>query len=109
MSIEQQIEASSVIALARFEEAPDGEMKAVIEEVLKKTPGTTFRYDVGDEYPQASRYPRDGTDYGDGIVIFFTGSPATMSMLTTISDDRISGLGDIPVQLFKQKCASPRA
>jgi hypothetical protein len=48
-------------------------------------------------------------NYGDGVVIFFTGSPASMSMSMSFSGDRIHGLGDIPLQLFKQKCEEPSA
>lgn len=106
LSLDQQIERASVIAIARFESAPDGERKAIFREVLKQSPGTTFHYKLGDEYARASYYPRDDFSKGDGVVIFFVGSPASMRMSMTYSGDRIQSLGDIPLELFKQKCES---
>lgn len=104
LNIDNQIEQSSVIALAKYEPQPDGRVKAIITEFLKKEPDTTIYYNVGDEYPSASYFPKDNTSYGDGVVIFFTGSPATMRMSMSYSGNRISGLGDIPLALFRDKC-----
>ncbi len=104
LTIEEQIEKSSVIALARFEPAPDGKMKAIFKEFLKKDPGVTFYYEIGDEYPNASFYPKEGMNRGDGLVAFFVGSPADMRLSMTYTGDRISGLGDIPLELFRKKC-----
>ena len=104
LPVEQQIATASVIALARYEPAPDGRLKAVIKEILKKTPGTEFYYAVGDEYTSGSYYPVEGRNRGDGMVIFFKGSPAMMRMSMTYTGDRIHSLGDIPLQLFREKC-----
>ncbi|MHB8729920.1 MAG: hypothetical protein ACYC9K_12935 [Sulfuricaulis sp.] len=109
LGIEEQIKKSSVIALARYERSSDGRMKAVLKEFLKKEPNVTIYYNIGDEYKTSSYYPKDKTDYGDGVVIFFTGSPATMQMSMTYSGDRIHSLGDIPLELFKKKCKEPNA
>lgn len=104
LGIEDQIKASSAIALARYEKAPDGKMRAIIKEFLKKDPAATIHYEVGDEYAQSSYYPKQNTSYGDGTVIFFVGSPATMRMSMTFSGDRIGGLGDLPLILLRKKC-----
>lgn len=109
LDIEEQIEKSSVIAVARYEKAADGKMKAVIREFLKKDPDVVLYYEVGDEYPEASRYPAENTNYGDGVVIFFRGSPASMQMSTSYSSDRIRGLADMPIELLKQKCRAHSA
>jgi hypothetical protein len=109
LKIEEQIKKSSVIALAKYEPSPDGKMKAIIKEFLKKEPGVTLYYNIGDEYASSSYYPKDKTSYGDGLVIFFIGSPATMQMSMTYSSDRIRSLGDIPLELFKKKCKEPNA
>jgi hypothetical protein len=108
LGIDEQIAQASVIALARYEPAADGEKKAIIREILKQDPGTEMYYKVGDEYAPASHFVASGTDYGDGVVIFFTGSPAMMMMSMGYSGDRIRGLGDIPIELFRQKCAKPK-
>ncbi len=109
LSIEEQIEKSSVIALARYEKSDDGKMKAVITEFLKKDPGVTIYYNIGDEYPGSSYYPNEGTVRGDGAIIFFTGSPASMRMAMTYTGNRIGALGDLPVELLRNKCKAPNA
>jgi hypothetical protein len=67
-------------------------------------PGTTFYYEIGDEFPGSSFYPEGRTNYGDGLVIFFTGSPAMMRLSMTYSGDRIRSLGDLPLKLLREKC-----
>jgi hypothetical protein len=109
LSVEEQIKQASAIALARYERSPDGKMKAVIREFLKKDPNTVIHYKAGDEYASASFYPSEGKDYGEGVVVFFVGSPASMRLSMTYSGDRIRGLADIPVELFRKKCEAPNA
>lgn len=104
LELEEQIREASVVALARYEPSTDGKVKAIIREFLKKDPDTIFYYDIGDEYESSSYYPKSNTSYGNGIIIFFTGSPATMRMSMTYSGDRIRGLGDLPVELLRKKC-----
>ena len=104
LPLDEQISESTVIAIARYETSQDGRMKAVIKEFLKKKEGVKIYYDVGDEHSSSSFYPEEGTSYGDGVIIFFTGSPATMKMSMTFEGDRIRSLGDIPLNLFKEKC-----
>lgn len=109
LNIDDQIKQASVIALARFESASDGKRKAIIKEFLKKEPGVTIYYNVGDEYPSSSYYPSDGRVYGDGVIIFFVGSPASMRMSVSFSGNRIRGLSDLPIELLKKKCEEPDA
>lgn len=108
LSVDEQIAQSSAIAIARFEPAADGRKKAIIKEILKQDPGTEMYYKIGDEYVPGSHYVASNTDYGDGVVIFFTGSPAMMAMSMSYSGDRIRALGDIPLELFRQKCSKPK-
>jgi hypothetical protein len=109
LPIEQQIEEASIIALARYEPAEDGRMRAVLKEILKQKDGVTFYYQLGDEYTPSSYYPKSGTSYGDGIVIFFEGSPAMMRRAISYSGNRITGLGDMPIELFRDKCEKEAA
>jgi len=104
LELSEQIKKSSVIALAEYEPSSDGKMKAIIKEFLKKESGVTIYYDLNDEYVPSSYYRKDNRDYGDGLIIFFTGSPAMMQMSKSYSGDRIRGLGDMPVDVFRQKC-----
>lgn len=104
MPIEERIEKSSVIALARYEKGQDGRMQAIIKEFLKKDPDTSIYYDIGDEYTNSSYYPKDDTHYGDGVIIFFTGDPAQMRMSMSYSGNRIHSLADMPIELLRTKC-----
>lgn len=104
LELSEQIKQSSVIALLKYEQATDGKRHAVIKEFLKKSPGTEIYYAVGDEYKHSSYYPNAGTNYGDGLVIFFVGSPAQMRLSMSFEGDRIRGLGDLPVNLLREKC-----
>lgn len=106
LTVEDQIKEASVIALVGYELSADGKATAVISEFLKKEPGVEFRYAIGDEYPPASHYVSEGSGRGDGQILFFVGSPAEMRMSSAYSGDRIRGLGDIPLQLFREKCSA---
>jgi hypothetical protein len=106
LGMEDQIEHASVIALAEFQPAADGKMLAVITDILKKEDGVIFYYQVGDELVGSSYYPRDKVLHGDGLVAFFTGSPASMRMSMTYHGERIGGLGDMPLKLFRERCES---
>lgn len=104
LTLEAKIEKSSVIALIRYEPSLDGKsMRAIFEELLKKEPDTTFPYEVGDEFPRGSFYPEGEANHKEGMVVFFTGSPAAFRMSTTYSGDRIVGLENIPLELFRKK------
>ncbi len=104
LSIEEQIAKSSAIALVKYEPTNDGRMQAIIVEYLKIQPGTEIRYAVGDEFRDSSYYPNENEKRGDGAVIFFSGSPATMKLSTSVYGDRVTGLNDIPLALFREKC-----
>ena len=106
LSVEERIARSSVIILARFEDAEDGRRKAVISEVLKKDDGVVFPFGVGDEYHRASIYPKSGVDYGTGVVVFLTGADASFTSSVSVHTDRVFGLGDMPLELLREKCSS---
>ena len=46
--------------------------------------------------------PAKGTDYGDGQILFFTGSPARLEIAVAVHGDRISGMGDMPVSMLRE-------
>lgn len=106
LPLEEKIEQASVIALVRYEDTSGPKVRAVIDEFLKKNPSSKIHYDVEDEYTYGSYYPEDGVERGDGLVVFFTGSPATMKYSTTYDDSRVLGLSNIPINLLKKKIKS---
>ena len=109
MTLEEQIQHASVIAVASYEDSPEGEQKVIIREFLKKDPGVIIHYDIGDEYRFFGSLSREDAHAGDGMVIFFTGSPASFRMSSTFTGERIHGLGDLPLALLREKCAQAEA
>lgn len=105
--LEKKIQSASVIAITTYKQE-DGKLKSYISEILKQKPGTTFYYKIGDEYITGTRYVSEHTSYGDGEVIFFTGSPAQMRLSSTYSNDRISGMGDMPLKILRDMIEDTR-
>lgn len=103
MRPEESIAAASAIALAKYEPAPDGKMKAVITEFLKKEPDAKVPHDIGDEYPSGSYYPKENVRRGDELLIFLEGSRFREVRSMAIYDGRIAAWGDMPMELFRQK------
>lgn len=100
--IEKKIAAASVVAIAKYQRE-DEKLKCVISEILKHSPDTAFYYKVGDEYPECSRYPRPDVSYGEGMVMFFVGNPAQSRYSTSIYENRLPGVGDMPIDLLRRK------
>lgn len=102
--LQKRIDAASVVAIARFEKRGD-RLKAVITEVLKKSAQTDFYYKVGDEYVEGGRQIEPNTKYGDGMIVFFVGSPARMKYAMSFHGDRVGGLGDMPLEALREMTA----
>jgi co-chaperonin GroES (HSP10) len=109
LSSDEQIQTATVIVLAKYEPEQDGKVKAVISQFLKKDDNVTFHYKIGDEFVSASYYPRENTSYGDGLVVFFAGNPPSQKMSMSYEGHRIRSLGDMPMELFKNKCDASKA
>ena len=103
LSLEDQILQASVIAIAEYKPGADGKVSAIITDILKIEEGSRFHYKIGDEYHDVSYYPQLDAYYGDGVIIFLTGSPASMRMIMTYSGDRIGSLGGMPIKLLREK------
>ena len=77
-------------------------MKCVVAEILKHAPQTEFNYKIGDEYDMCSRWPRPNTEYGEGVLMFFTGSPAEFRYSRSVHGGRLGG-SDMPIDLLRTK------
>ena len=99
--VEKQIAAATVIAIARWQKS-DSTLKCFISEIVKQTPNTAFFYKVGDEFRQGNRPLENNTSYGDGEIMFFTGSPASFRFSTTLKGDRIIGMGNMPLTELRE-------
>jgi hypothetical protein len=100
--IEKKIQSASVIAITTYKKEEDGRLKSIITSIPKQPEGGTFNYKIGDEYVPGGRYPRANTQYGDGDVIFFTGSPPMMRLSYSYAEGRIGGMGELPVEKLNE-------
>jgi hypothetical protein len=104
---EQRVQSASVIALAKWERS-GSTLRCVISEILKQTPDTAFYYKVGDEYRALNAHAKENTDFGDGEVLFFTGSPARLEEAAAYRGDRITGLGDMPLSVLREMISASK-
>lgn len=107
MPLEKQIEAASVIAIARYERDGDRN-KCVLSEILKQAPGTKFHFQLGDELRQCSHHTKPNESRGDGQLMFFVGSPANFRFSTSFYGERLTGLGDMPINLLRKQISEQR-
>ncbi|MGH8524511.1 MAG: hypothetical protein ACREXY_09920 [Gammaproteobacteria bacterium] len=106
--IEQQIRSASAIVLTKYRRDGD-RLTSVVAEILKHKPGTTFHYKVGDEYKAVGdRVIRANTHYGDGEVVFFAGSPATVRLSASYTNERIGMAGDVLLDTLRKIIAQER-
>lgn len=102
LPIEAHVRSASVIVLTKYRREGD-KLKSVVSEILKHKPGTTFHYQVGDELGSAGdRVVRENTRYGDGEVVFLAGSPATVRLSASYTNERIAMAGDLPLSALRK-------
>ena len=101
LSPEERVHSASVIALAKWQKS-GSDLRCVISEILKQTPNTKFYYKVGDEFRAGNQRVAENADFGDGEILFFTGSPARLELATAYRGDRITGLGDMPMSTLRE-------
>ena len=100
-SPEKKVRVATVIALARYERS-GATLRYVITEMLKQAPNTAFYYHVGDEFHHGNEQVRDNTDYGDGQILFFVGSPAEHCESVAFSGDRLRWMGAMPIAQLRE-------
>ena len=101
LSPEERVHAASVIALAKWQRS-GSTLRCVISEIIKQTPDTKFYYKVGDEFSRGNQRATENADFGDGEILFFTGSPARLEETVAYRGDRITGLGDMPISVLRE-------
>ena len=104
LTIEEKVANATLIALARFETENDRH-RAMLTEVLKRDDNVAFYYEVGKEYPHASRWKNPDVSLSEGPVIFFVGSPAEFRYSSNLEHDRLLGAGDMPLSELRRLIA----
>lgn len=97
-SMKERIKAATAITLAQFEKAPNGEMQAIITQVLKAP--EDFNYAVGDEHSSERYFPEKGRSKGDKVIVFFVGAPPRFAQSFSVYGDRIPGAADLRLRDF---------
>jgi hypothetical protein len=102
---EEKIRRSSVVLIVEHREEKE-RIKAIVKEILKKTPNTHLYYNIGDEYTELSHIRSGDEIYGDGQVVFLVGNPAEMRSSYSFTGGRIGGLGQMPLAKLRELVAS---
>lgn len=109
LPLDEMIANATVILRTEIRKNEQGRYQSVIKEILKQQDGVDFYYKVGDVYNDHSdynNYEERRITIPNGFIVFMTGSPATMRYSVSYSEnERISGLGDLPLVLLREKCA----
>jgi hypothetical protein len=100
---DQKISESTVLAVARYSDAEDGSKIATIAEIYKDNPDIDFDYKVGENYQSLKYYPKSESHKKTGVVIFFAGSPPKYRHALYLYDDRVSGFGEMPLNVLIKK------
>lgn len=103
--IDRQVAIATVIARGEWK-VEAGNYKCMIAEIIKEQPGTTFGFKVGDEFSRGNQRAKPNTDYGDGELIFFTGTPPVLQFIIPISNGRLVG-GDVSVDTIRAMVTRP--
>ena len=100
---DQKISESTVLAVARYSDAEDGSKIATIVEIYKDNPDIHFDYKVGENYQSLKYHPKSEFHKRTGVVIFFAGSPPKYRHALYLYDDRVSGFGEMPLNVLITK------
>ncbi len=104
LGIDEKIQQASAIALARYEDDGLGNREAIINEFIKIAPGTEMPLTIGEAFEMFNHARDVNTAAPEGIVLFFTDSPATLKEAASFSNGRIGAFNDISLDTLKEKC-----
>jgi len=101
------IKAASVIVYSD-NKVVNNEIHPEIREILLLRPGVTFYYKVGDSFPMLGPEQQLGPveSHSEGQIVFLVGSPASFKESVSVYDGRLGALGDMPMDVLKEKIAA---
>ncbi len=98
LSFEDKLKNASAILITRYEKGDGGKTIAIVDEIHLSSPEVKIYFQVGDEYPDASFYPKENTRYGEGAFVLLVNSPAEARSSSSIFSGRISAYGNMPIE-----------
>ena len=100
---EEKITHASAVAIIRYSDGEEGQRLATIANVYKRNQDIVINHEAGEPWPSANYYPRYQHDDRTGAVVLYKGSPAKALSTWYMYGERISTLGDMPLELFIKK------
>ena len=104
LSDEEKIRTATVAVIVKYEKGEGLHMKAYVDKVLSRSDDQTLPYSVGSRVETEDYYTQDGRVLNrDGVVLMFGGNPINDLGSIFIYDDRLSAMGNMPVEVFVNK------
>ena len=104
LSDEEKIRTATVAVIVKYEKGEGLHMKAYIARVLSRSEDQALPYVVGSRLETEDYYSQDGRVRNrDGVVVMFGGNPVNDLGSIFIYDDRLSAMGNMPIEVFVNK------
>ena len=107
---DEKIRRASAILLTKVQ-IDGSRVKEIVSEVVKRAPGVSLYYGVGDELEHMSHTldPSCKGCEGEGQVVFMGGNPAQMASSYSFTGDRIGGMGGMPLERLRKMAKESEA
>jgi len=106
LALPEKVRRSDAIVIARLEPS-GGQLKAIATDVIVRNQGVEVLYKVGEEVPLLNPPAGTGTNWGDGVVAFLIGSPASIEESYYTRSGRIPSMGDMSIEEFRRSAIAP--
>lgn len=101
---EEKIRTATAAVIVRYEKGEGLHMKAYVDKVLSRNVAQSVPYVVGSRLETEDYYSQHGRVRNrDGVVLMFGGNPINELGSIFIYEDRLSAMGNMPVEVFVNK------
>ena len=109
LSLDEKIEKSTAIIVAKIEKNDTGKYQSRVSEILKKQENVDLYHEVGqiyeNELPYFDEFESLNRDVPEGFIVFMSENPARMRYSVSYSGERVGSLGNISLAILREKCA----
>lgn len=106
LPLEEKLELADFIAIARFEEQPDGRQAAIITDILKGAGSRRQHFEVGDEWRDASYFPGASKHEWNSEAVLIIRAPGGKGTTMGFDGDRLRSFGGISVDDLRKMIAA---